>query len=103
MEILVGARLMMLGFYVSFVRGKVWMWDVRRTYMSISDDLLDDSPDMMVHKQRGSVSLDQSMRWVGVQCIQVQLMLCFSTHFKCVAQGLYEGTETRLSRVQCTV
>ena len=77
MEILVGARLMMLRFYVSFVRGKVWMWDVRRTYMSISDDLLDDSPDMMVHKQRGSVSLDQSMRWVGVQCTQVQLDALF--------------------------
>ena len=73
--------------------------DVRGTYMSISDDLLDDSPDMMVHKQRGSVSLDRSMRWVEVQCAQVQSMLCFSTHFKYVAQGLYEGTETRLSRV----
>ena len=36
--------------------------DVQGTYMSISDDLLDDSPDMMVHKQRGSVSLDQSMK-----------------------------------------
>ena len=75
MEILVGARLMMLGFYVSFVRGRVRV-DVRGTYMSISDDLLDDSPDMMVHKQRGSVSLDRSMKWVGVQCTQVQLMLC---------------------------
>ena len=77
--------------------------DVRGTYMSMSDDLLDDSPDMMVHKQRGSVSLDQSMRWVEVQCTQVQLMLYFGTHFKCVAKGLYEGTKTRLSRVQCTI
>ena len=61
MEILVGARFITLGFYVSFVRGRVDV-DVRGTYMSISDDLLDDSPDMMVHKQRGSVSLDQSMK-----------------------------------------
>ena len=62
MEILVGARLIMLGFCVSFVRRQGVDVDVRRTYMSISDDLLDDSPDMMVHKQRGSVSLDQSMK-----------------------------------------
>lgn len=89
-------------FILITVRGD-WMrglgWE---TYMSISDDLFDDSPDMMVHKQRG-VSLDYSLSRVNEFNAQRSdnAVKYLETYFRVDSQGACKTLIMDCNRVQC--